>query len=174
MTPQDFKNNWTNIDEPLSPLTGSRLDRFNLQQTTADFLMVAGLPAYSEPNLSFANDTDDIVYGINKLTEQFDFEDDKEKYDKYIVIGSCRLCMAIRVGSVTFFRVGVPPPSGECEDCRVEMIDLTAFWACGVLKMLEPFHVALVKVVDMASRSRVAFQGRDLLYRNDTGLAYAV
>ena len=90
MTPQDFKNNWTNIDEPLSPLTVSRLDRLNLQQSTVDFLTVAGLPAYSEPNLSFANDTDDIVYGINKLTEQFDFEDDKEKYDKYIVIGSCR------------------------------------------------------------------------------------
>ena len=90
MTPQDFKNNWTIIDEPLSPLSVSRLDRFNLQKATLDFLTIAVLPAYCEPNLSFANDTDDIVYGINKLTEQFDFEDDKEKYDKYVVFGSCR------------------------------------------------------------------------------------
>ena len=90
MTPQDFKNNWTNINEPLSPLTISRLDRFNLQKSTVDFLTNAGLPVCCEPNLSFANDTDDIVYGINKLTEQFDFEDDKEKYENYIVFGSCR------------------------------------------------------------------------------------
>jgi hypothetical protein len=90
MTTQEFRNSWTNIDEPLSPLTVSRLDRFNLQQSTVDFLTIAGLPVYSDPNLSFAKDTDDIVYGINKLTEQFDFEEDKEKYDKYIVIGSCR------------------------------------------------------------------------------------
>ncbi len=90
MTPQDFKNNWTNIDESLSPLTVSRLDRFNLQKSTIDFLTIAGLPVYCEPNLSFAKDIDDIFYGINKLTEQFDFDDDKEKYDKYVVFGSCR------------------------------------------------------------------------------------
>ena len=90
MTPQDFKNSWTNIDEPLSPLTKTRLDKFNLLKPTVDFLTQAGLPIYCEPNLSFANDTDDIVYGINKLTEQFDFEGDKEKYEKYIVVGSCR------------------------------------------------------------------------------------
>lgn len=89
MTPYDFKNTWTSTDEPLSPLSQTRLDRFNLLQSTADFLIQAGLPVYCEPNLSFANDTDDIVYGINKLTEQYDFEAAKEKYDKYIVIGSC-------------------------------------------------------------------------------------
>jgi len=90
MTPYDFKNSWTNPGEPLSPLTRTRVDRFNLLQSTADFLIQAGLPVYCEPNLSFANDTDDIVYGINKLTEQYDFEDNNEKYDKYVVIGSCR------------------------------------------------------------------------------------
>ena len=97
MTPHEFKNSWTNIDEPLSPLTSLRLDRLNLSQSTIDFLTVAGLPIYCEPNLSFANDTDDLVYGINKLTEQFDFEDDEEKYDKYIVIGACRDGDAIAV-----------------------------------------------------------------------------
>ena len=69
MTPQDFRNNWTDISKPLSPLTVSRLDRFNLQQSTADFLTIAGLPVYSEPNLSFVNNTDDIFYGINKLID---------------------------------------------------------------------------------------------------------
>jgi hypothetical protein len=90
MTPYDFKNSWTNTDKTLSPLTSTRLERFNLLQSTADFLIQSGLPVYCEPNLSFANDTDDIVYGINKLTEQYDFEEDKVKYDKYVVIGSCR------------------------------------------------------------------------------------
>ncbi len=90
MTPYDFKNNWANTYEPLSPFTRTRLDHFNLLQSTTDFLTQAGLPVYCEPNLYFANDTDDIVYGINKLTEQYDFENDKEKHDKYIVIGSCR------------------------------------------------------------------------------------
>ena len=78
------------MSDPLCPLTRSRLDRFNLSQSTADFLTIAGLPIYCEPNLSFANDTDDIIYGINKLTEQFEFLKEQEKYDKYVVIGSCR------------------------------------------------------------------------------------
>lgn len=90
MTPQAFKSNWTNKDEPLSPLSTSRIDRFNLSKATSDFLSIAGLPVYCEPNLSFANDTDDIVYGINRLTEQYNFEEDKPKFDKYVVIGSCR------------------------------------------------------------------------------------
>lgn len=90
MTPYDFKNRWTNTDKPLSPLTKTRLDGFSLLQSTADFLIQAGLPVYCEPNLSFAHDTNDIYYGVTKLTEQYDFEEDKEKYEKYVVIGSCR------------------------------------------------------------------------------------
>jgi len=90
MTPQAFKDSWTNTDEPLTPLSKPRLDRFSLSKATFDFLNISGLPVYCEPNLSFANDTDDNVFGINKLTEQYHFEDDKPKYDKYVVIGSCR------------------------------------------------------------------------------------
>jgi hypothetical protein len=90
MTPLEFKNNWKSIDEPLSAITNSRLTRFNLLQSTFEFLTLSGLPIYCEPNLTFLNDTDDIVYGINKLTEQYDLNFNKEKYEKYIVIGSCR------------------------------------------------------------------------------------
>jgi len=90
MTPQAFQNSWISTDEPLSPISKARLDKFNLLKETFDFLNIVGLPAYCEPNLSFSNDTDDIVYGINKLTDQYDFEDDEPNYDKYIVIGSCR------------------------------------------------------------------------------------
>jgi SUKH-4 immunity protein len=90
MTPLNFKNFWTNIDEPLSPLTPERLERFKLQKSTFDFLTISGLPIYCEPNLSFANDTEDIVYGINRLTEQFNFGDNNSKYENYVVIGSCR------------------------------------------------------------------------------------
>jgi len=90
MTPQAFKNSWANTGEPLSPLSKSRLERFNLTKKTSDFLGIAGLPGYCSPDLSFANDSDDIVYGINRLTEQYDFKEDKPKFEKYIVIGSCR------------------------------------------------------------------------------------
>ena len=90
MTAHEFKISWTNTEEPLSPIASSHLDRFDLQKSTISFLAVAGLPICCEPNLYFANDSGDIVYGINKLTEQFDFEDQKEEYDKYIVVGSCR------------------------------------------------------------------------------------
>ena len=90
MTPLEFKNNWKSIDKQLSPITKSRLIRFNLLQSTFEFLTLSGLPIYCEPNLTFLNDTDDIVYGINKLTEQYDLNFNKEKYEKYIVIGSCR------------------------------------------------------------------------------------
>jgi SUKH-4 immunity protein len=90
MTPQEFRNIWAIIDEPLSPISKSRLERFKLNQSTFDFLNLSGLPVYCEPNLYFANDTNDIVYGVNKLTEQYNFELNKEKYDKYIVIGACR------------------------------------------------------------------------------------
>ena len=97
MTPQAFKSSWTNKDELLSPLSTSRLDSFNLSKVTSDFLRIAGPPVYCEPNLSFVNDTDDIVYGINSLTEQYDFEEDKPKFHKYVVIGSCRDGDAIAV-----------------------------------------------------------------------------
>jgi len=90
MTPYDFKNSWTNSDEQLSPITLLRLDRFNLLSSTVDFLVNAGLPTYCEPKLSFAKNSNDTVYGINKLTDQYDFATDKDKYDMYIVIGSCR------------------------------------------------------------------------------------
>lgn len=99
MTPQTFKDSWTNVDEPLSSLTRSRLDRFNLKEQTVDFLTIAGLPEHCEPNLSFANDTDDIIYGVNKLTEQYDFEEDKEDFEKYIIIGSCRDGDAIAINT---------------------------------------------------------------------------
>lgn len=90
MSPQEFQKVWLGTDDPLSPISQSRLDKFNLQKRAYDFLQIAGFPKYCEPNLAFAEDTDDIVYGINKLTEQYDFEEDNPNYEKYIVMGSCR------------------------------------------------------------------------------------
>jgi len=97
MTSQAFQNNWTNTNEPLSPLGKPRLDKFNLLKGTSDFLHIAGLPAYCEPNLNFVKDTDDIFDGINKLTDQYDylaeeygFEEDQPAFDKYVIIGYCR------------------------------------------------------------------------------------
>ena len=90
MTPQAFKHSWTDTAFPLVPLSASRLGRFNLLPATAAFLMEAGLPSCAAGNLTFSNDTDDIFYGINKLTEQWDFGEDRQQYDHYVVIGSCR------------------------------------------------------------------------------------
>lgn len=89
MTPQKFKDSWTNIDNPLSPLIPSRLDRFNLSKSAFDFLTIAGLPTYCEPNLNFANDSDDKFDGINKLNEVYDLFDKTVDYEKYVIIGSC-------------------------------------------------------------------------------------
>ena len=89
MNPQEFKNIWTNYEQ-LSPLTLARLNRFNLSKPTIDFLTTAGLPTHAQPDLSFVKDVDDLFYGINRLTEQYNFLDENPKYEKYIVIGSCR------------------------------------------------------------------------------------
>ncbi|MES2426419.1 MAG: SUKH-4 family immunity protein [Bacteroidota bacterium] len=90
MSPQEFQKVWLGTDDPLSPISQSHLDKFNLQKRTYEFLKIAGFPKNCEPNLAFVGDTDDIVYGMNKLTEQYDFEGDNPNYEKYIVIGSCR------------------------------------------------------------------------------------
>jgi hypothetical protein len=85
MTPEQFNDIWTSTGGTLSPISKSRLLKFNLQQKTSNFLSVAGLPVDAAPYISFAKDTDDQYNGINKLTSQYDI--DEPKYDKYIVIG---------------------------------------------------------------------------------------
>jgi hypothetical protein len=89
MTPQKFKDSWTNIDHPLSPLTPERLKRFNLSKSTFGFLSIAGLPTYCQPHLSFAKNIDDKFYGINKLNEVYDLFDRKTEFEKFVIIGSC-------------------------------------------------------------------------------------
>src|SRR4051794_34931691 len=88
MTPYDFKNIWAIDDKELIPLTISKLPRLNLSDATIEFLSIAGLPNYAAPNLSFACNTDNNIYGIYKLTEQCDDLD--VEYEKYIAIGYCR------------------------------------------------------------------------------------
>jgi hypothetical protein len=90
MTPENFKESWNNLDEPLFPISFERLTRFGLLPLTMEFLSIAGLPKYASPFLSFSNGSDDIYYGINKLTDQYAFLKDALEYEKYIVIGSCR------------------------------------------------------------------------------------
>jgi hypothetical protein len=89
MTPIEFKNLWTNESNPLSPISLSRLECYDFSKTTIDFLHIAGLPIYPEPNLSFAIDSDEIIAGLYKLTEIYDIEEEKENNEKYVVIGSC-------------------------------------------------------------------------------------
>ncbi|WP_090102732.1 SUKH-4 family immunity protein [Chitinophaga sp. CF118] len=90
MTPQQFKCDWRNTDQPLSPISPERLIRFNILPFTNEFLTISGLPVYASPFLSFADDSTSIIDGINKLTEQFNFGNLQAEYEKYINIGLCR------------------------------------------------------------------------------------
>ncbi len=87
---QDFKAGWNEAESQLSPISRDRLSRFPISPKTANFLTIAGLPKYGPGYLSFAEDSGDKVYGVVKLTEQYEFFGEEAKYDKYIVIGSCR------------------------------------------------------------------------------------
>lgn len=89
MTPEEFKNSWRDTDQPLSPISPVRLFDFNMQPGTNAFLVKSGLPVYASPLISFAEDSDDIYHGIAKFTVQFDTGDQRDAFDKYIVIGSC-------------------------------------------------------------------------------------
>jgi hypothetical protein len=87
MTPLDFKRNWKYKELPLSPISLTRIKRFNLRPSTKEFLTLAGLPVTASPFLSFANDTDDYIDGIGRLSERCEGVD--SSFDKYIVIGAC-------------------------------------------------------------------------------------
>lgn len=93
MSPQEFKKNWNSPAEPLRQISEHRLAAFNLLADTIMFLSSAGLPAYAAPYLSFSEDSDDEVYGINNLVDIYELdESDGDRMDpgKYVVIGSCR------------------------------------------------------------------------------------
>lgn len=87
MTPEKFKRKWTATGDVLSPIAGERLKELDLKEDTKAFLINAGLPIDAAPFLSFATDTDDLIYGINKLVRQYDFLE--PEFEKYVVIGSC-------------------------------------------------------------------------------------
>jgi hypothetical protein len=87
VTPQEFRGIWTKNGDILSPFSLQRLKDLKLLPSTSEFLVSAGLPPDAAPFLSFAQDKDDIYFGINKLTDQYDFLD--SEYEKYVVIGSC-------------------------------------------------------------------------------------
>jgi hypothetical protein len=89
MTPQAFKNSWTDATHPLLPFSRARLKEFELMDETTEYLRIAGLPGCAEPDLNFLNDADDIDQGICRLTELFNLEDEPE-FDIFVVIGSCR------------------------------------------------------------------------------------
>jgi hypothetical protein len=89
MTPEQFKNSWRDTDQPLSPISPVRLLDFKMQPATNAFLVKAGLPVYASPLISFVEDSDDIFYGIARFTVQFNAGEQKDAFEKYIVIGSC-------------------------------------------------------------------------------------
>ena len=87
MAPRDFKAAWNEAEGRLSPISPDRLRRFRISPRTSDFLAMVGLPQYAPGYLSFAENSDDKVFGIVKLIEQYDFFGEEAEYDKYVVIG---------------------------------------------------------------------------------------
>lgn len=87
MTAEQFKVNWSSIEDNLSPIPLDILALFELSSATCNFLNRSGLPNQAAPFLSFCNASDDKFYGINKLTYQYDILE--PSFEKYIVIGSC-------------------------------------------------------------------------------------
>jgi hypothetical protein len=87
MTPEEFKQIWTNEEEELSQLNLESLKGLNLLPATVDFLTIAGLPSDAAPFLSFIQDKEEDYNTINKLTGHYDFLG--PEYDRYVVIGTC-------------------------------------------------------------------------------------
>lgn len=85
MTGTEFNKAWSMNGESLSLYSKSTVEGVNLKPETIEFLTLAGLPKYAEPNLSFGENHNNIC-GIQKLNQIFDFG---PKFEKYIVIGSC-------------------------------------------------------------------------------------
>lgn len=85
-----FQSSWNEAEVRLSPISPDRLRRFPISPQTNDFLAMVGLPKYAPGYLSFAEDSDDKVFGIVKLIEQYDFFGEEPNYERYVVIGSCR------------------------------------------------------------------------------------
>ncbi len=88
MTPKEFKNTWgsDNGFSRLFTIKRSQLELLDLNIITTDFLNESGLPDSAAPYLSFIDDSQDVFKGINRLTNQYNFLD--ERFSKYIVIGS--------------------------------------------------------------------------------------
>jgi hypothetical protein len=89
MTPQKFKEKWTDIKFPLVPLEPSRLQQFNLSESSIEFLIQSGFPKYADPNLSFIDNSDKKYNGISKINELFELFDKSSDYEKYVLIGYC-------------------------------------------------------------------------------------
>ena len=90
MSPEEFRFAWKDSGSLLRPIDAERVRRFSLQKNTSDFLTFAGLPEYTSSHLFFADNSDDVVYGIVRLVDQYKFTTDYKEYEQYVVIGSCR------------------------------------------------------------------------------------
>ena len=77
---------WSENFESIVLYSSKRIDKFNLNILTKNFLSNTGLPKDAAPFLSFSDDSDEPYGGIVKLTDSFDFLE--SEFEKYIVIGS--------------------------------------------------------------------------------------
>ena len=84
MTVEQFRILWE-ADEHLSKFSKEDLAKFNLNDATASFLSIAGLPSSAAPFLTFVQTGGDKFNSICKLRELYDFLE--QEFDKYVYIG---------------------------------------------------------------------------------------
>ncbi|USD25793.1 SUKH-4 family immunity protein [Flagellimonas marinaquae] len=87
MTPEDFKQKWTSIEDNLNPISAERLRGLGLCCETIEFLVNSGLPDSASPFLSFSENSEDLFDGVHKLNKVYDILE--PEFEKYVVIGSC-------------------------------------------------------------------------------------
>ena len=86
MEAEEFSKKWKEGGDKLNQFTSERLQQFNLNSLTINYLLTSGLPQDAAPFLTFVNNTTEQYYGVDLLTKQFDFLE--SEYEKYLVIGS--------------------------------------------------------------------------------------
>jgi hypothetical protein len=84
LTVEQFRILWE-ADEHLSKFSKEDLAKFNLNDATASFLSIAGLPSSAAPFLTFVQTGGDKFNSICKLRELYDFLE--QEFDKYVYIG---------------------------------------------------------------------------------------
>ncbi len=77
---------WNDRFGEITLFNATRIDKYDLNDSTSTFLKTIGLPKNAAPFLSFSKDNDEKYKGLLKLTDYYDFLE--PDFEKFIIIGS--------------------------------------------------------------------------------------